>query len=192
MKKILFIIALIISFNTYAKSHVSSHRAPVRHISSSRSSVSSTRSYSKPKIVSIKPSNKTTTHKSYMKPMTNHSTNNSYKTMNVNENVKSKSNNTSSSYSSSFSNNFSDSYRSNGLGIMDYLLLNSMFKSNDNNTVHKRNIKVIDENDTEEIKELIAILEREIEEERNRFEPNKEKIQKYEKAIEKLKSKIKE
>lgn len=194
MKK-LFIISLI-ALSTLSYGRVVSRPRPV-----SRPKVSSTRSYSKPKVVRIKPSTKTITHKAAIKPKTTSFSSTSTikpktssslisttpKPTTVKKSLFNDSNDNYNSFSSSGSSYSSSSnYHNNNsssFGLFDFLLLNSLMNNSNNS---KTIIRDEHGNELDE-KQIIEILEKEIKEEKNKFEPNKEKIKQYEELIKKLK-----
>lgn len=195
MKK-LFIVSLI-ALSTLSYGRVVSRPRPV-----SRPRVSSTRSYSKPKVVRVKPATKTITHKVAIKPKTTSFSSTSTikpktssslisttpKSTTVKKSLFNDSNDNYNNFSSSGSSySSSSSYYNNnnsgGFGLFDFLLLNSLL---DNSYNTKTVIKDEHGNELTD-KEMIIILEQEIKEEKNKFEPNKEKIKQYEELIKKLK-----
>lgn len=189
MKKLLIVSLLMLSSISYSRgvAHVS------RVHSVSRPRVSSARSYSRPKVVSVRPVTKTITHKAAIRPA-------SSSLSSIGTTAKSTAKNSSftpilhkkSAFSSDYSSNSSYSsgsssfYHQNnnsGLGTYDFLLLNSIL-----GRAHNSKVIVKDEHENEfDEKEIILILEKEIQEEKSKFEPNKKKIEKYEELIKKLK-----
>lgn len=193
MKKILIIYLLLSCFsNTFARTIRSSHRATTHR-------VSTTRSYSTPKITSVKP--KTTfTHKSAVKQTI--STRPNYNTQKAvtNNNIKNstpklttftsssiKRNNPIDSKKTSFTNDNFSNYdnRNTGLNFTDYMILNSIFNNKNNNNQQPKEIDLRKEEISDE--EMIELLEIAIKREKEKFSPDKEKINKYENMIKKLK-----
>lgn len=175
MKK-LFIVSLI-ALSTLSYGRVVSRPRPV-----SRPRVSSTRSYSKPKTTSFSST-------STIKPKTSSSLiSTTPKLTTVKKSLFNNSNDNYNNFSSSGSSysNSSSYYNNNnsgGFGLFDFLLLNSLLDNS-----HNTKVIVKDEHGNELTdKKMIIILEQEIKEEKNKFEPNKEKIKQYEELIKKLK-----
>ena len=169
MKKIL-IASLIILSSTVSHGRVIRVSRPA-----SRPRISSTRSYSKPKVVRVKTVSKPIIHKSAIKPKAvSSSSKNIVKPKTTNNYIiptaPIKSSNTSSFYQQSNS--------SGGFGIFDFLLLNSIINNN-----HKTIIKEVDNIDENKI---IAILEKEIQEEKSKEKPDDKKIKEYQELLNKI------
>lgn len=189
MKKIL-IVSLIILSSTVSYGRVVRVSRPV-----SRPRVSSTRSYSKPKIIRVKPVSRPTTHKASIKPKTTSFSSTSSikpksnssslistmpKSTTIKKSLFNDSNDNYNSFSSSGS-SYSSSYNnSSGFGLFDFLLLNSIINNSNN---HKTVIKEVDNIDENKI---IAILEKEIQEEKSKEKPDDKKIKEYQELINKI------
>lgn len=181
MKKIL-IVSLIILSSTVSYGRVVRVSRPA-----SRPRINSTRSYSKPKVVRVKSVSKPITHKTSIKPKTtsfsstsnvNPKSNSSYLIPTTPKKSLFNNNDSFSSSGSSYSSSYNNS---SGFGLFDFLLLNSIINNSNN---HKTAIKEVDNIDENKI---IAILKKEIQEEKSKEKPDDKKIKEYQELLNKIK-----